>query len=54
MKIEDSILTNLKNNQSCLANLDKKSDQIKKIKMVDKKRIINGLINLFIGMGLSL
>ncbi len=31
MKIEDSILTNLKNNQSCLANLDKKSDQIKKI-----------------------
>lgn len=31
MKIEDSILTNLKNNQLCLANLDKKSDQIKKI-----------------------
>ena len=31
MKIEDSILKNFKNNQLCLANLDKKSDQIKKI-----------------------
>lgn len=31
MKIEDSILINLKNNQSCLVNLNEKLDQIKKI-----------------------
>lgn len=51
MKIEDSILTNLKNNQSCLANLDKKSDQIKKIteQLIDARD--NGKIIFTMGNG---